>query len=101
MSGALTPIMTPTHNDITSIWSMAMVTEISTLKLELNADPLPFTGANLALSLAVWKTSLNSFNQITELSRDHTKQKDNAILVYGLMAETPKIDWITICGATV
>jgi hypothetical protein len=67
------------------------MTETSTFELKLNPYSLPSPTFNLSFRLTVWVSCLDSFNHISQFSRDHTEQKDYSLFVHRFM--TPVASW--------
>ena len=76
-----------------------MVAEIAALKLKLDSHPLPFTGADLSLRLAIGKAGLNRLYEIPKLTGNHAEQEDHSALVYRLVAKPPEVDGVPVGGA--
>ena len=70
---------------------------ISALKLELDFNALPASSLDLALSLTVWKSDLDSLNHISEFLCNHSEKKDDSLFVDWLVTQTTEINWIAVC----
>src|SRR6267142_2540566 len=77
-----------------------MIAEVATLKLKLDPDPLPFPGLDLTFRLAIRESRLNRLNQVSKLSSYHAEQEYYSVLIHGLVAETTKINRISV-GRTI
>jgi hypothetical protein len=66
---------------------MAVVAEIPALKFKLDAHALPSFGSYLPQGLAVREPRLNRFDQVAEFFGEHPKEKYDALLVDGFMAQ--------------
>jgi len=84
--------MTPANNHIAPIRGMPVISEIPTIKLKLlYPNTVPSTGCELSLCLAVGKARLNSLDHVSELSRNYSKEENNAVLVRRFVPKSTKI----------
>ena len=75
-----------------------MIAEVATLKLKFNPHPLPFSGFDLTLCLAIRKARLHSLDQISKLASYHAEEEYYPVLVHGLVSETTEINRISVRG---
>ena len=73
-----------------------MIAKVPAFEFELDSDPLPSSGSDLAFGLAVWITRLERLDHITELLRDNSTEKNHALFVYGFMPEAAKVYGIAV-----
>lgn len=99
MLRALGPVVTPTDNHVATIQGMPMITEVSAFKFKFDPNALPPAGRDLSLCLAVGKARLDSLDHVTELSRDYSKEKNNAVLVRRFVTEAAKVYGASVCLA--
>jgi hypothetical protein len=76
----------PAHDDIAALRGMTVISKVAALKLELDSNALPLTGIDLALGLTIGEAGLNGFDQVPELTSHHAEEKDDAVLIDGLVA---------------
>ncbi len=79
--------MFPANDDVTLVRIVPVGSEVAGLILEFDADPLPQTGlsADAALSLTIGKSWLDDFDDVAKLTADHSKHKNDTLLIYGSM----------------
>jgi hypothetical protein len=75
---------------------MTMIAEIATLKFKLDPNPLPFSGLDLTLRLAIGEARLNCLHQEAKLTSYHPEQEYHTVLIHGLVSQPAKIDGISI-----
>ena len=78
---------------------MAVVTEVPALKFKLDAHALPSFRSYLPHGLTVGESRLNRFNHVAQLFREHAKEEDDALFVYGFMAQSVEVGRIAIDSA--
>jgi hypothetical protein len=71
MRWAFGPVVTPTNDDIATLWRMCIIAKVTALLFELNAHPLPLAGLNLPLCLVVGEPCLNCLHEVPKLTGDH------------------------------
>ncbi len=69
---------------------------IATFELKLDPHSLPLVSSNLALRFAIRESGLHGLNEVPELSRHHSEKKNYALFIDRLVAQTPKVDGISV-----
>jgi hypothetical protein len=78
---AVWPVVLPAHDEVASIWIMAVVAKASAGVLELDANPFPPVAPDAAFGVAVGLAGLNAFNDVAEFVSDHPEQEHDTLFV--------------------
>jgi len=95
---AIWPVILPADNEVALVGVVAVLAKVGCSKFKL--DPCLRPQVSLAvvkvLAFAVWKSNLHGLDVKTQLTTDHAEQIHDSLLIDRSMAESAKINWLSI-----